>query len=310
MIRLIEILAAGVTDDVGAPLANGTVTAYESGTTTQKTLFQEFALETPHPNPATLDAAGRLVAYVDGRTKLVIFDSEGTYLRTVDHVGTEDSDVSVSLAANLAGIALEETVDGELDVQVDGETITVNEDNQVQIPDDVRLPGNPGTPGDFEVGGALEVAGAAEITGALTAKDGIILDSDSKASIREGNATKIMVRKGGAAGERPIVVSADPSTAGLMVVAGTVSSVGAPVTGEGFSASRTAQGRYLITFTDAFAVLPAVVASAFLGGGGSSLTAMVDAVSTTVATVYIFNTVTSAVVDSAFHFHAIGQRGA
>lgn len=93
MIRLIDTLAAGVTDDAGAPLASGTVTTYLAGTTTLYTVYQDFELSNPHPNPATLDAAGRLIAYADTRVKLVIATSAGVTVRTVDNVGNADSDI-------------------------------------------------------------------------------------------------------------------------------------------------------------------------------------------------------------------------
>lgn len=96
MIRLVDILASGVTDDDGAILANGTVTAYLAGTTTLETLYEDFDLEEPHANPLTLSASGRAIAFTDERVKLVFHDSDGNLIRTIDNVGTADSDVPTS----------------------------------------------------------------------------------------------------------------------------------------------------------------------------------------------------------------------
>lgn len=96
MIKLIELLAAGVTDDAGEPLENGTVTSYLAGTTTLETLYEDFGLEEPHANPLTLDEAGRIIAFCDERVKLVISDSDGAVVRTIDNVGTSDSDIPTS----------------------------------------------------------------------------------------------------------------------------------------------------------------------------------------------------------------------
>lgn len=127
MIRLIEVLAAGVTDDSGNPVDSGTVTFYEAGTTTLYTVYSDFELETPHSNPATLDSAGRLIAYADTRVKIVIASSAGVTIRTIDDVGTADSDLSQTSADTLAGDGLLNT-DGVLSVRVDGSTLEINTD--------------------------------------------------------------------------------------------------------------------------------------------------------------------------------------
>jgi len=96
MIRLIEILACGVTDDAGAALANGTVTSYLAGTTTLETLYEDFELETPLANPITLSASGRQIAFANERVKLVFHNAAGNLVRTINNVGTSDSDVPTS----------------------------------------------------------------------------------------------------------------------------------------------------------------------------------------------------------------------
>lgn len=95
--RLIDILAAGVTDDDGEVLDQGTVTAYEAGSTTLHTIYEDYQLEDPYANPATLDDAGRLIAFSDVRLKLIFHDSAGTLIRTVDNVGTSAADINAAV---------------------------------------------------------------------------------------------------------------------------------------------------------------------------------------------------------------------
>ncbi len=130
MRRLIEVLAVGVTDDSGLPVENGTVTFYDAGTSNLRTVYQDFAETSTlaHANPATLDAAGRLIAYSSYRVKLVIRTSAGATVRTIDNVGTADSDLSSASASTFAGSGLTAPGDGSLAVNVDGTTLEVSSD--------------------------------------------------------------------------------------------------------------------------------------------------------------------------------------
>lgn len=100
MISLIDFLASGVVDSSGNPLSGGSVTFYAAGTTTQVSVYQDRELEVAHPNPATLDSAGRLVAFANQRIKLVIADSTGTILSTLDNLGIGSGDIQSSDIAN------------------------------------------------------------------------------------------------------------------------------------------------------------------------------------------------------------------
>ena len=132
MIRLVEILATGVTDDSGVVLASGQVYTYQAGTTTLTTTWQDFEQEDPHSNPITLDTAGRAIVYAEDRIKLVIKTSAGATVRTIDNVGTADADISGALASNLAGNGLIEAADGTIALNVDGTTTTITSD-QVKV---------------------------------------------------------------------------------------------------------------------------------------------------------------------------------
>jgi hypothetical protein len=126
--RVVELLAAGVTDDTGEPLAAGTVTVYDAGTTSLRTVYTDFALSSAASNPLTLDSAGRAVVYTDKRVKLLIKNSSGATVRTIDNVGTADSDLPVASTNTLAGDGLTAPGDGSLAVNPDGTTLEISTD--------------------------------------------------------------------------------------------------------------------------------------------------------------------------------------
>lgn len=139
MAQFLDILASGLVDDSGNALASGTVTTYLAGTTTLQTIYQDADLEDPHPNPATLDATGRLYAYANQKIKIVIANSANSTIRTLDHVGHASSGLATSdiqddaitgakLAAAVAGNGLTQDASGNLDVNVDDSTIEINSD--------------------------------------------------------------------------------------------------------------------------------------------------------------------------------------
>jgi microcystin-dependent protein len=101
---LIDVLAVGVTDNLGVPLSLGKVTFYDAGTTNLRTVYQDFGLTTPAANPVILDTAGRAIVYTSYRVKLVITDSADGAIRTIDNVGSADADVASS--AQNGGLAV------------------------------------------------------------------------------------------------------------------------------------------------------------------------------------------------------------
>lgn len=137
-VQIIELLAAGVTDDSGDVLSSGTILFYEAGTTTLKTVYSNFAQTNPHSNPATLDSAGRLIAYTSARTKLVISSSAGALIRTIDNVGTSDADLTILTATAIAGDGLVADANGQLDVNTDVNSLEVSSD-QVRVKADGYL---------------------------------------------------------------------------------------------------------------------------------------------------------------------------
>jgi microcystin-dependent protein len=63
-------------DDNGAPVAGGKLHAYIAGTATPQDIFTTALMDVPHANPAILDAAGRLIAFIaDGVGYKFILDT-------------------------------------------------------------------------------------------------------------------------------------------------------------------------------------------------------------------------------------------
>ena len=72
--------------------AGGSLTFYETGTTTPKDTFSDFALTTPNANPLFLDAAGRTLTDVwgDGEYTVVCKDAAGVIQWTRDEVRSDN----------------------------------------------------------------------------------------------------------------------------------------------------------------------------------------------------------------------------
>lgn len=334
MKRIIEILQAGCKDSSGTAVANGTVTFYEAGTTTLKTVYQDWDFDEPHSNPATLDAAGKLKAYSDTRLKLVITNSSGSVVETIDNVGTDDSDVAGASISNAAGNGLVES-DGVLSVNVDS-TLTISSD-QVGIASGVTLPGSPSAASNFSVGGNLAVTGTSTFTGAASfsgdvtlgdaAADNVkiggssgvqlvsggadilhITSTSTKAGFKATGTRTLSVKTAGSATVYDIVTSVQPSSHGLLIVRGDIFSTGAITRGEGFTVNRSSTGTFDITFTTAFAEAPVVVATIDAAASYGSA-CLINSPTTTTVTINTGNAASGA-VNYSFCFIAIGQRGA
>lgn len=82
-------------DASGNVLSGGTLTFYEAGTTTPKTVYTTQAATVAQSNPYTLDASGRTVGDVwltdDGLYDILIKDSTGATVRTDEDVGEDNS---------------------------------------------------------------------------------------------------------------------------------------------------------------------------------------------------------------------------
>ena len=75
-------------DDAGDPLSSGTITFYETGTTTLKTTYADINYTVPNTNPVVLTAAGRQPAiFFDGVARAILATSAGSQIIVADPVG-------------------------------------------------------------------------------------------------------------------------------------------------------------------------------------------------------------------------------
>lgn len=324
--RLIEVLAVGVTDNAGKPVASGEVTVYDAGTTNLRTVYEDFNLSSPAANPIELDHAGRAVVYTDKRVKLVITTSTGAAVRTIDDVGTAGSDLAVDISdTTLAGDGLIAPGDGSLAVNTDNSTLEVVADTvqlKSTITGDRTITGAITTTGNGTIGGTLKVGGS---SGAALSNSGTALVTGSKiypsastgaALATSSSSRTLQVETTGGGASRPIVVSASPGTHGLMIVRGHVDASGnnpgsGTSFGEGFtvSAFNGGAGTSTITFSTAFAEKPVctVTGSAVAGAGYCWIPAGNPSSTTTVG--IDCQTGGGSAVGGTYDFICIGQRG-
>lgn len=76
-------------DSSGNPLAAGNVYFYETGTSTEKTVYSDSNGTTALSNPVTLDSAGRASIWLDGYYKTVVKDANGTTIYTTDNISSQ-----------------------------------------------------------------------------------------------------------------------------------------------------------------------------------------------------------------------------
>ena len=77
-------------DSAGNPLSGGLLYFYDSGTTDAKTTYSDVAMTIANTNPVVLDAAGRMPpVYFSGDAKVVLKDSDGVTIDTIDPAGGE-----------------------------------------------------------------------------------------------------------------------------------------------------------------------------------------------------------------------------
>lgn len=107
--NLIQLLASGLRDLGGAPLAGGKVYHYETGTTTLKALYTDGNAGTAAAQPIILDSRGCAQVYGTGLYDFVVQDSTGASVETITGLNAGDAPGSLTAAAILT---LLKTVDG------------------------------------------------------------------------------------------------------------------------------------------------------------------------------------------------------
>lgn len=171
---LFDFINTGVLGDAGEILSAGVIYFYEPGTTTAKNAYTEKE-KTNAIQSLTLDADGRGVAYGDGTYKIVVKDSDGAEVFTLDayKVGSDvgggslgvtviTSTTQPQLTVGYDGsnkVTLTTTSDGDVTLDATGGTVTLD--------DDVGITGDLDVTGDTILGGGLDVTGNADLDGTL-----------------------------------------------------------------------------------------------------------------------------------------------
>jgi len=131
--------AAGLFDSSGDPLSGGLVNTYVSGTTTAKNSYptqDDAAAQTnANANPVVLDSNGRAQIWLDGVYKVVVTDSAGSTIQTVDEYGLV-TDADVYDKQYLQGLEVTLDTDTAHDVNV-----TAGEARDVSDTSDIVLTG-------------------------------------------------------------------------------------------------------------------------------------------------------------------------
>lgn len=105
-------------DANGNPLSGGLVYTYAQGTTTPKATYSDKNCTTPNANPVVLDSRGEATIYLDGYYKVILKDSAGTTIWTMDNIvgigytaltGVTLADYGGDLAAAVSAIGATET---------------------------------------------------------------------------------------------------------------------------------------------------------------------------------------------------------
>ena len=131
--------AVGLFDSSGDPLSGGLVNTYVSGTTDAKNSYptqDDAAAQTnANANPVVLNARGQAQIWLDGVYKIVVTDSAGSTIQTVDEYGLV-TDADVFDKEYLQG--LEVTLDTDTDHDVN---VTAGEARDVSDSSDIILTG-------------------------------------------------------------------------------------------------------------------------------------------------------------------------
>lgn len=140
-------------------------------------------------------------------------------------------------------------------------------------------------------------------------KIGFETGTTAKAMLNTGAGERtVYVQNHSATTNLPIVVSAQPSSEGLVIVRGQIDSTGTKLSGEGFTSSKLATGSYEIIYSPASVFLEAAVVTATAISTSTPYICVIDAQSSAKFEVKIRNT-SGAATDVDFYFIAIAQRG-
>jgi len=106
--QLTWLATTGLRKTDGTPMASAKLFFYSPGTTTQVAVYGEESERAPLSQPVTANAAGQATVFVKGIVKLVIQDSDGNTVHTIDrataeHAGKVEIESSSFTGVNSAG---------------------------------------------------------------------------------------------------------------------------------------------------------------------------------------------------------------
>lgn len=289
-----------VADSTGAPLASGKVYTYSAGTTTPKDTYADSGAVTPNANPVILDARGEATIYGVGTYKVVVKDSNGNTIYTVDNyaisgtVGTADITDGAVTTAKLASNALSADVTGRGKMQ-DGYVTSAKLDAS-----GVTLPNGSAASTQATGDSTTKVATTAYVQGEFTDKAATQANMEGQTASKFVTADKVKYA--------PAACKAWGYIAGSTGTGYPVSlTINASYNVA--SAAKIAQGTYKVTFTTPFSSANYAVCVMNMDSTGAAIFAVVTALTATDFTcVFQPRTDGAAVANPEnFHFVAFGD---
>lgn len=244
------------------------------------------------------------VTYVSA-TPAYVFQSDSNIAANLDG----GSLVIRKLTASSAGItisapsALASNYTMTLPAALPGSQLLLQIDNTGQISASNTIPST------ITLGaGAATLSSATIAGGAIFTSDSGYVRPGSGAILAQGSSgNTLQINDSVNTTARPIVVSAQPGTNGLMIVRGFVNSAGVAITGEGYSVNKIGTGNYQILYTSNFTDAAVPVVTPDFTASSQFIVQIVSA-SNSNFIIDIFSRSTGGVNDCGFYFIAIGQR--
>lgn len=136
MAHLAPVLRQTFFDSNGRPLANGKLYTYAAGTSTPLVTYKNKGESSQNTNPIILDSSGQCNLWLGANAyKLILTTALDVPIWTQDNVTFVNNDTITKdkLASDVPGIGMSQALDGSLDVNVDNESIEVDEDDNLSV---------------------------------------------------------------------------------------------------------------------------------------------------------------------------------
>jgi len=167
----------------GSINASGTLTFYEPGTTTPKTIYTSTDTGgSTHTNPHTLDSAGRPTApiFTDGLYDILVKDSAGSTLVSVSNYGDNNS----AVATDLSNLVLNSSFETDTDSDGTPDNWTLTPHDNITVARSTSSPGHGAACLLFTVTGAgtaTALSSLFEVSNLQTLKGSMLVNTSSAA---------------------------------------------------------------------------------------------------------------------------------